>query len=125
MKQVAFVLHEPSVNRIIGDKLNLQLEDKANVIDVINEVDRLIKSKGDFPVPAYQSLLHMVYYPRENRFYKQVAILAYNATREMVNVRDNPEQELPENATVILIPAGGCISEWEEAIDYKEFLKAI
>ena len=43
----------------------------------------------------------------------------------MLNVRDDPKKELPEGVTVILIPAGGCISEWEEAIDYQEFLKAI
>jgi hypothetical protein len=67
----------------------------------------------------------MVYNPLANRFYKQAAILVYKATREMLNVRDNPEQELPENATVILIPTGGCISEWEEAISPQEFLKAI
>ena len=125
MKRIAFVLHEPSVNRIIGDKLNLTFEERASVIEVINEVDRLIRSKGGFPVPAYQSLLHMVYNPRENRFYKQAAIVAYKATGEMLNVREKPEQELPENAAVILIPAGGCISEWEEAVSPQEFLKVM
>ena len=67
----------------------------------------------------------MVYNPLTNRFYKQAAILAYKETKEMLNVRDKPEQELPEGAIVILIPAGGCISEWEEAINPQEFLKAI
>jgi hypothetical protein len=125
MKHITFVLHEPSVNRILGDKLNLQLEEKASVIDAIIEVDKLIKSEENFSLSPYQSLLHMVYNPSDNRFYKQTAIVAYKATGEMLNVRDSPEQDLPEGATVILIPAGGCISEWEEAVSQQEFLKAM
>ena len=49
----------------------------------------------------------------------------YKESGQMLNVRDDPKKELPGGVTVILIPAGGCISEWEEAIDYKEFLKNI
>ena len=65
----------------------------------------------------------MIYNPFENRFYKQVAITAYKQSGQTLNVRDDPKKELPEGITVTLIPAGGCITEWEEAIDYAEFLK--
>jgi len=125
MKRIKLFIHEPSINKAIGRELNLLLNDKANLIDAISEVDKIINSKGSFPVPDYQSLLHMIYNPVENRFYKQVAVTAYKQSGQTLNVRDDPKKELPEGITVTLIPAGGCISEWEEAIDYEEFLKAI
>lgn len=124
MKRIKLFIHEPSINRVLGRESTLLLCDKANLLDAINEVNKVINSKGSFPVPDYQSLLHMIYNPIENRFYKQVAITAYKQSGQMLNVRDDPKKEMPEAMTVILIPAGGCISEWEEAIDYKEFLKA-
>jgi len=124
MKRITLFIHEPSVNKVIGNKLSLLLGDKANLIDAISEVDKMINSKGSFPMPDYRSLLHMIYNPVENRFYKQVAITAYRQSDQMLNVRDDPKKELPEGTTVTLIPAGGCVSEWEEAIDYEEFLKA-
>jgi len=125
MKRVKLVIHEPLINRVIGSELNLSLPDKANLVDAINEVDRLISNRGGFPLQDYRSLLHMVYNPVENRFYKQVAVTAHKELNQMLNVRENPKKELPEGTTIILIPTGGCISEWEEAIDYKEFSKAI
>jgi hypothetical protein len=67
----------------------------------------------------------MIYNPIQNSFYKQAAVSAYDGLGQLLNVRDAPEKALPEGITVILIPTGGCISEWEEAIDYREFLKAI
>ena len=124
MKRIKLFIHEPTINKIIGRELNLSLDSKANLVDAINEVDKMISSKGSFPVPDYQSLLHMIYNPLENRFYKQVAVTAYQQSGQTLNVRDNPKKELPEGTTVTLIPAGGCISEWEGAIDYKEFLRA-
>jgi len=123
MKKVKVVIHQPSINKLIGNELSLLLSDDASIIDAIMQVDKMIISKGCFPVPDYGSLLHMIYHPVENRFYKQVAITAYEEQNQMLNVRDNPEKELPEGVAIILIPAGGCISEWEEAVDYKEFLK--
>ena len=123
MKRIKLFIHEPLINKVIGRELNLLLNDKANLIDAIDEVDKMINSKGSFPVPDYQSLLHMIYNPVENRFYKQVAITAYKQSGQMLNVREDSKKELPRGTTVTLIPAGGCISEWEEAIDSEEFLK--
>ncbi len=123
MKEIKLVIHEPLINKLIGSELNLSLGDEANLIDAISEVDKMIRGKGSFPVPSYQSFLHMIYNPVENRFYKQVAVTAYEESGRMMSVRDDPEKALPAGVTVILIPAGGCISEWEETIDHKEFLK--
>jgi len=125
MKRIKLVIHEPLINRVVGSELNLLLGDKANVVDAINEVDKLINNKGGFPLPDYRSLLHMVYNSVENRFYKQVAVTASNEMAQMLNVREDPKKELPEGTTIILIPTGGCISEWEEAVNYERFLKAI
>ena len=125
MKRIKLFIHEPSINKVIGRELNLLLNDKASLVDAISEVDKIINIKGSFPVPGYRSLLHMIYDPLENRFYKQVAITAYKQSGQTLNVREDPKKELPEGITVTLIPAGGCISEWEEAIDYEEFWKSI
>jgi hypothetical protein len=124
MKRIKLVIHQPSINKLLGQELNLTLNDDANIIDAIEEVDKIIKSKGNFPEKNYASLLHMIYNPIENRFYKQAAITAYTQSGQMLNARDNPKRELPEGTTLIIIPAGGCITDWEEAIDYDEFLKA-
>jgi len=125
MKRIKLFIHEPSINKVVGRELDLLLDDTANLIDAINEIDEMIKSKGSFPVPDYRSLLHMIYSPVENRFYNQVAVTAYKESGQMLNVRDDPKKELVEGITVTLIPAGGCISEWQEVIDYEEFLKAL
>jgi len=88
MKRIKMVIHEPSINKVIGNELNLLLNDKANLIDAINEVDKVINSKGSFPVPNYQSLLHMLYNPLLNGFYKQAAVSAHEESGQMLNVRD-------------------------------------
>jgi len=124
MKRIKLVIHEPLINKVIGSELNLLLNDEANVLDAIREVDKMINSKGSFPVPGYQSFLHMIYNPVENKFYKQVALTAYDEPGQMLNLRDDPKKELPGGVAIVVIPAGGCISEWEEVADYKEFLKA-
>lgn len=125
MKRIKLIVHEPLVNKIIGSELNLELSDEANVITAINKVDRLIDQKGDFPLSDYKSLLHMIYDPVRNRFYNQVAVTAYLESGDMINLRVDPKQNLPADVTVVLIPSGGCISEWEIAIDYQEFRRAI
>ena len=125
MKRIKLFIHEPLINKVVGRELNLLLDEGANLIDTISEIDKMISSKGSFPVPDYQSLLHMIYNPVRNRFYNQVAITAYEKSGESLKVREYPKKKLPEGTTVTLIPAGGCISEWEEAIKYKEFLKAM
>lgn len=121
MKKIKLILHEPLINKMIGSELNLLLNDRASLIDAISEVDKTINKKAKFPVPNYQSLLHMIYNSIQNRFYKQAAVTVHEESGEILNVRDNPKKELPKGAIVIVIPTGGCISEWEEAVDYKEF----
>jgi hypothetical protein len=122
MNRIKLFIHEPSINKVVGRELDLLLNDRASLVGAISEVDKMINSKGSFPVPDYRSLLHMIYNPVENRFYKQVAITAYNQSGQRLNMRDDPKKELPEGTTVTLIPEGGCITDWE-AINYEEFLK--
>lgn len=125
MKRIKLYIHEPTINKAIGNELNLLLDKNAHLLDAIREVDRIIGDQGSFPVPDYRSLLHMIYNPVRNKFYKQVAITAHKQSGQMLNVRGNPKKVLPQGTTVTVIPAGGCISEWEEAIDYEEFSEAI
>jgi len=51
MKRIKLFIYEPTINKVIGRELNLLLNDQANLIDAINEVDKIIRSKGSFPVP--------------------------------------------------------------------------
>ena len=125
MKRIRLIVHEPAVNKIVGSELFLELSDEASLVTVINEVDHLIDQMGGFPLSEYRSLLHMIYNPFENRFYKQVAVAAFREGGDMINLRIDPTQKLHADVTVVLIPSGGCISEWEKAIDYQEFRKAM
>ena len=125
MKRIKLIVHEPLVNKIIGSELNLELDDEASVIAAVTKVDRLVDQKGDFPLSDYKSLLHMIYDPVRNRFYNQVAVTAYLEGGDMINLRVDPKQNLPADVTVVLIPSGGCISEWEIAIDFREFKRAM
>ncbi len=107
MKRVKLFVHEPSINKLLGREFNLLLNENAHIIDAIDEVDKVIKRKGSFPVRQYGSLLHMVYNPVEKRFYEQVAISAHKQSGQMLNLRGNSTQELPDGITMVLIPAGG------------------
>jgi len=44
----------------------------------------------------------------------KVAVQAHTKSRSFVNARENPKMILPNDATLVLIPEGGCITEWEE-----------
>ena len=125
MKRIKLIVHEPSVNKIVGSELILELSGEANLVTAINEVDRLIDQRGGFPLSDYRSLLHMIYDPVGGRFYNQVAVAAYMEGGDVVNLRADPKQKLPAGVTVVLIPSGGCITEWETAIDYQEFRRAM
>jgi hypothetical protein len=100
MKRIKLFIHETSINKVVGRELDLLLNDRASLVGAISEVDKIINSKGSFPVPDYRSLLHMIYNPVENRFYKQVATTAYNQSGQRLNMRDDPKKELPEGIPV-------------------------
>lgn len=100
------------------NKLELLLEDKACVLDVIIAVDKEIKRRcGKFPANDFESLLHMTYHPREERFYRQVGIQAHTKSQFFIGVRENPKMILPNDVTLILIPEGGCVTGWEKIVD--------
>lgn len=81
-------------------------------------VDREIKRRcGKFPVKGFESLLHMTYHPREERFYKQVGIQAHTKSQSFIGVRENPKMMLPNDVTLVLIPEGGCVTGWEKIVD--------
>jgi len=118
MKTIILIVRQTEMNRLFPEGFKLQLNDDACVLDAIKATDEEIKTKcgGTFPIKAFRSLLHMVYHPYENRFYKQVAIQAYAQSKPFMNIRENPRMSLPDGTTVILIPEGGCTSDWEEPV---------
>jgi len=125
MKKITLKIQDYSINKIVGSELELLLHERANVIDAINEADKTIRRKRKFPSKHYESLLHCVYNPIKERFYEQTGINAYTPSQKFLDVRNNPKMKLPDGATVILLPEGGCITAREEVLDYETFRKAI
>jgi len=117
-KKVTLVVRQTEISKIFTGGFQLLLEDNASVLDAIKAVDEEIKRKCEkFPVKTFKSLLHMVYNVHENRFYKQVAAQAYTISKAFLDVRENPKMPLPNETTIILVPQGGCQTDWEEPID--------
>jgi len=118
MKKVTIIVRQQEISKIFPNGLKLLLEDNASTLDAIMAADEEIKKKcGKFPVKGFKGIFHMVYHPFEDRFYKQVAIQAYAKSKSFMNIRENPKMPLPEDTTIILIPKGGCITDWEEPVD--------
>jgi len=118
MKRVTLIVWQPDINKVFPNGFQLSLEDNASVVDVLKVADEEIRKTCEtFPAKKYRSLLHMVYHPHENRFYKQVAIQANTSSQQFLNIRDNPRMPLPDKTTIILIPHGGCITDWEEPVE--------
>ena len=57
-KRLKLIIHEPSVNKIIGSELCLKLSDEASFVAAIHEVDRLIDERGGFPLSEYEPTAH-------------------------------------------------------------------
>ena len=117
MIKVTLIIRQKEISKLFPRGLELLLEDNASALDAIKVVDEEIKRKcGNFPVKGFKSLLQMVYHPYENRFYKQVAIQAHAKSKPFLNIRENPKMPLPNETTIILIPQGGCQTDWEEPV---------
>jgi len=117
MKRVTLIVRQTEVSRVFPSGFQLLLEDNASAIDAIRAGDEEIKKKcGNFPVKGFKSLFQMVYHPYEDRFYKQVAIQAHAKSKPFLNIRENAKMPLPNETTIILIPQGGCQTDWEEPV---------
>jgi hypothetical protein len=117
MKKVTLIIRHAEISKMFPNGLQLRLGDDASTLDAIKAVDdEITRECGSFPVKKYESLLQMVYHAHENRFYKQVAIQAHAKSKEFLNVRENPKMPLPDETVIILVPQGGCQTDWEEPI---------
>lgn len=117
MKKVTLIVRQTEISRIFPNGFQLAFEGNVSVIDAIGAADKEIVNKcRKFPVEKRKSLLHMVYHPYENRFYKQVAIQAY-VRSQLLNVREDPKTFLLDGTTIILVPHGGCQTDWEEPVE--------
>ncbi len=123
MKHVKLKILDSSLKEVLEGEFTVRLQERANILDLINEIDD--SRKGRFFIknyPEYQSLLHMMWNPIENRFYKQIAISAYTENQKFFEVRKDPWLVLPDGLTVFL-GLGLCKSESEEVVDYETFQK--
>lgn len=117
MKKVTLIVRQAEISRAFPNGLQLLLEDKASTLDAIKAMDEEIKRKfAEFPVKGFKSLFQMVYHPSEKRFYKQVAIQAHVISKPFLSIRENPEMPLLNDTVIILIPQGGCQTDWEEPV---------
>jgi len=117
MKKVTLIVRQTEISKLFPDGFQLQLEDNASTLDAIKAADEEIRRKcGIFPVKGFESVFQMVYHPYEDRFYKQVAIQAHIKSKPFLNIRENPKTPLPNDTTIILIPQGGCQTDWEEPV---------
>jgi hypothetical protein len=92
LKKITLIVRQAEISKVLPDGLQLSLEDEASIVDVIDMADEEIRKQcGEFPVKKCKSLLHMVYHPRENRFYKQVAIQAIHAFRAFLEHKREPK----------------------------------
>jgi len=117
LKTIRLIIRQAEIGRIFPGAMELHLEDKASVVDTIKAADQAIKEKcNEFPVKGFKSLLQMAYHPYEDRFYTQVAVQAYTRSNLFLNVRENPKMSVPHETTIILVPQGGCATDWEEPV---------
>jgi len=117
MKKVTFVIRDPDINKLLGNEIELALDDGANIIDVIKKVDELILQKtSSFPIKGCRSLLHLTFHPTEQRFYNHAALTAYSQTEKFLNVKTDLDLPLPDRAVVVLALTI-CGGEWEQIAD--------
>jgi hypothetical protein len=118
MKRITLIVRQTELNKIFAEGLQLLLEDNSNIIDAVRQFDEEIKKRTqEFPIKKRKSLLPMVFHPHEERFYKQVTMQAYTDSDQFLNIRTNVKMPLPDNATIILVPEGGCTTDWEEPVE--------
>lgn len=123
MKHIKLKILDSSLKEVLEGEFTVRLQEGANILDLIKEIDD--SRKGRFFIknyPEYQSLLHMMWNPIENRFYKQIAISAYTKNQKFFEVRKDPWLVLPDGLTVFL-GLGLCKSESEEIVDFETFQK--
>jgi hypothetical protein len=117
MKTVNLIVRQTEIGKVFPSGFQLEVDDWASILDVIRVADVKIKERcGKFPAREFTSLLQMVYHPHEDRFYRQVAVQAHARQNQFLNIRENPKMPLPDETTIILIPEGGCSSDWEEPV---------
>jgi len=117
MKRTTLIIRQTDISKVFPNGIRLLLGDDASILDAIKAADEeIMKKYGNFPVKGFKSLFQMVYHLYEDRFYKQVAIQANVKSKLFLNIRENPKMPLPDDTIIILIPQGGCITDWEEPI---------
>jgi len=117
MKTIDLIVRQAEISKIFPNGFQLLLEDTASTLDAIKAADEEIKKEcGKFPVKEFKNLFQMVYHPYEDRFYKQVAIQAHVKSKAFLNIRESPKMPLPDDTIIILIPQGGCQTDWEEPV---------
>lgn len=96
-------------HRSLHVDLPLNLENNATIKDAIAEADSKLGNTC--------SLRQLIWHPKENRFYRMVALMASCPEKPFINLRESIETPLPDNTRIVIVPDGGCSSDFEERIN--------
>jgi hypothetical protein len=101
-----------------GKEIGLDSSNEKNIISLLMQID---PEEND----QTYGLLHAIFNPKENRFYRQIGINAYTEKGDFINIREDPLQILPENSRIYILTKGPCISDFDQILPYNEFFKLI
>ncbi|MHA1682069.1 MAG: hypothetical protein ACTSUE_14115 [Promethearchaeota archaeon] len=102
---------EPSIKRILGDDIEVELHDDDDFIDAVAAVDKIylngpIKAKRGSNV--INSLLQLIWNSAENEIYDDVGIEGRDDGNRWLSIKNNPFQAIPGNSIVFITPDAGC-----------------
>lgn len=110
MKRILLNIH----HRSLHTDLSLELEDSATMMDALKKADCMLQN--DVKAGICPGLLYLVWHPKENRFYKQVAITGSCPGQQFIDIRETMNEPLPDKTQVIIIPDDGCATDFEERL---------
>ena len=94
-----------------ADKIEVTVEDNADVIDVLAAVDRRfseIIGNKEFPIKIYNNLLHLLFNPETEEFYVDVAVEARDKESKWLAIINDMSMIIPDQSYIYLIPDAGC-----------------
>ncbi len=105
LKKITISIH----HRSLHVELPLNLDNGATIKDAIDTADSMLSETCP--------LRELIWHPKENRFYRMVALMASCPEKPFINLRESIEVPLPDNTRIVIVPDGGCSADYEERIN--------
>ncbi|NHI93938.1 MAG: hypothetical protein EAX96_15725 [Candidatus Lokiarchaeota archaeon] len=110
MKTIEFSVLNSEIRNII-ETMFLQLDDEADIIDIIAAGDRKfseILGNKPFPIDIFQNLMHLLFNPETEEFYEDIGVEARDSKGKWLSIRRNPSINVPDKSFIYLTPDAGC-----------------